>query len=112
MANEPPTGLLFCSKIHTPMMRIKLQEKMPEFDWHLGDSDMYPDYYVAGRRPDGLKVRIEPEDEPGEFYLGVYFARMAAMPKAEERLAIARQIHVELLPIVEGTLKSGGNQRG
>ena len=81
---------------------MKLQEKMPVFNWHLGDSDLYPDYYVVGKRPDGLKVKIEPEDEPSEFYVGVYFSEMAEFPQAEERLAIAQQIHKELLPIVEG----------
>jgi hypothetical protein len=102
MANEPPTGLLFRSKIHTPMMRMKLKEKMPEFDWRLGDSDLYSYYYLYGKRPDGLMVRIEPEDEPGEFYLGVYLSHMAVFPQAEEQLAIAQQIHKEVLPIVEG----------
>ena len=102
MANEPPTGLLFRSRLHTGTMRTMLQEKMPEFNWHLGDSDLYPDYYVVGKRPDGLTVKIFPEDEPGEFYVGVYFYGMAAFPQAGERLVIAQQVHKELLPIVEG----------
>jgi len=102
MANEPPTGLLFRSKLGTPEMRTKLQEKMPEFNWHLGDSDLYSYYYVVGKRPDGLKVKITPEDEPDEYYLGVYFGERGVFPQAEEALAIAQQIHNELLPIVEG----------
>ena len=102
MAKEPPTGLLFRSKLGTPEMRTKLKEKMPEFDWHLGDSDFYRSYYVHGKRPDGLRVRIEPEDEPDEYYLGVYFRSMVVFPQADERLAIARQIHKEVMPIVEG----------
>jgi hypothetical protein len=106
MANEPPTGVLFRSELHTPMMRTKLQERMLEFDWHLGDSDLYRCYCVVGKRPDGLRVRIEPEDDPGEFYLGVYFSHMAPFPRDEERLAIAQQIHQELLPIVEGIKKA------
>jgi hypothetical protein len=102
MANEPPTGLLLRSRPYTPEMRTALQEKMPQFNWHLGDSDLYSDHYVVGKRADGLKVRIEPEDEPGEFYVGVYFSDMAVFPQSEERLAIARQIHKDLLPVVEG----------
>ncbi len=106
MANEPPTGLLFDSKLYTPEIRTRLQGKMPEFDWHLGDSDLYSDYYVVGKRSDGLAVKIFPEDEPGEFYVGVYFYGMAALPQDEERLAIAQQVHNQLLPIVEGTRRT------
>lgn len=103
MANEPPTGVLFHSKLGTPEMRTTLQEKMPQFDWHLGDSDLYSCCYVFGKRPDGLKIKIEPEDGPDDYYLGVYFHEMAVLPEAKEALVIARQIHEELLPIVKGT---------
>ena len=102
MVNEPPTGLMFRSKLGTPEMRTKLQEKMPEFNWHLGDSDLYSYYYVVGKRPDGLTVKIFPEDEVDEYYIGVYFYGMAVFPRAEEALAISQQIHNVLLPIVEG----------
>ena len=102
MVNEPPTGVLFRSKLYTPQMRTRLEEKMPEFDWHLGDSDLYPDYYVRGKRADGLTVKIFPEDEPGEFYVGVYCYDMVPFPQDKEALAIAQQMHKELLPIVEG----------
>ena len=105
MANEPPTGVLFRSKLGTPEMRTTLQEKMTEFDWRLGDSDLYSYYYVIGKRPDGLKIKIEPEDDPDEYYLGVYFHEMAVFPEAKEAIAIARQIHKDVLPIVEGIRK-------
>ncbi len=106
MANEPPTGLFFRSKLGTPEMRTKLQEKMPEFNWRCGDSDLYSYYYVVGKRPDGLKVKITPEDEPDEYYLGVYFSEMAIFPQPKEELAIAQQIHEELLLIVGGMRKT------
>ena len=105
MANEPPTGVLFHSKLGTSEMRTRLQEKMPEFNWRLGDSEQYRDYYISGKRTDGLKIEIQPEDAPGEYYLGVYFHEMAVFPEAKEAIAIARQIHKDVLPIVEGIRK-------
>jgi len=117
MANEPPsgghsgrfqpeTGVLFRSKLGTPEMATRLQGKMPEFDCRLGDSDLYRSYYVAGKRTDGLEIKITPEDEPDECYVGVYFAHMAVFPKPKERLAIAQQIHKDALPIVEGVRRA------
>jgi hypothetical protein len=35
----------------------------------------------------------------------VYFADMAAFPAPEARLAMAQQIHPDVLPIVEGARK-------
>ena len=106
MANEPPTGVLFHSKLDLSTMRLRLKEKMPEFDWRQGNSDSYPFDYLRAKRPDGLKVRIEPEDEPGDFYLGVYFRNMKVSLQPEEQLALAHQIHKQVLPIVEGQRKA------
>jgi len=106
MANEPPTGLLFYSKLGTPEMAVRLRGKMPDFDWRLGDSDQYRYYYVAGRRTDGLEIKIIPEDDPDEYYLGVYFSRMAVFPTPERQLATAQQIHQDVLPVVEGARKA------
>jgi hypothetical protein len=106
MANEPPTGLLFHSKLSTPEMSLRLRGKMPDFDWRLGDSDQYRHYYVVGRRTDGLQIKITPEDAPDEYYLGVYFSWMAALPTPERQLATAQQIHQEVLPVVEGARKA------
>ena len=105
MANEPPTGVLFHSKLGTPEMRTRLREKVSEFDWQLGDSDQYRHYYVRGKRFDGVMVKIMPEDEADEYYLGVYFADMPEFPKPDEELAIARRIHDEVLPVVEGVTR-------
>ena len=46
-----------------------------------------------------------PEDEAEGYYLGVYFAEMAAFPAPEARLAMAQQVHREVLPMVEGVRK-------
>jgi hypothetical protein len=102
MANEPPTGVLFHSKLGTPEMATRLGRGMSEFDWRLHDSDQYSYYYVAGKRSDGLTIKITPEDEAEGYYLGVYFAEMAAFPAPEARLAMAQQVHRDVLPIVEG----------
>jgi hypothetical protein len=50
-------------------------------------------------------IKIMPEDEPLEYYLGVYFADMPVFPQPEDRLAIARQIHNIILPIIKGVRK-------
>jgi hypothetical protein len=63
MANDPPTGVLFHSKLGTPEMATRLRRGMSEFDWRLHDSDQYSYYYVAGKRSDGLTIKITPEDE-------------------------------------------------
>lgn len=106
MANEPLTGVLFHSKLGTPEMAARLQEQMPEFNWRLGDSDLYRYYYVVGRRTDGLEIKITPEDEPDQYYLGVYFHAMAAFPAPEQAVAIAEPIHRDVPRIVEGAYKA------
>ena len=106
MANEPPTGVPFHSKLGTPEMATRLRREMSEFDWRLHDSDQYSYYYVAGKRTDGLTIKITPEDEADEYYLGVYFADMAVFPAPEARLAMAQQVHRDALPIVEGVRKA------
>jgi len=103
MANEPLTGALFHSRLGTPEMAILLQEKMPEFNWRLGDSDQYRCYYVSGRRADGLEVKITPEDDPDQYYLGVYFYAMATFPTPPQGIAIAQPIHQHILRVVAGT---------
>jgi len=102
MASEPPTGVFFRSHLATPGMMERLRDKLPEYDWRLGDSDFYRYYYVGGRRADGVRVRIEPEDEDDEYYLGVSCADMAPRPEWESQIAIAREIHQQVLPLVEG----------
>ncbi len=106
MVNEPCTGVLFRSKVRTPEMRTRLQEKMPGFNWRLGDSEQYRDYYISGTRADGLKIEIQPEDEADEYYLAVYFRAMAAAPTRETELVIAREMRDAVLPVVEGIRKS------
>lgn len=96
------TGLVFRSVLGTPEMAKRLERKFPEMTWRLGDSDLYRHYYVMGKRHDGVIVKIMPEDDSDEYYLGVYFADMPEFPKPDEELAIAQQIHAEVLPVVEG----------
>lgn len=99
---QAKTGLVFRSVLGTPEMAERLQRKFPEMAWHLGDSDLYRYYYVTGKRRDGVMVKIMPENDDDEFYLGVYFADMAEFPKPDEGLAIAQQIHAQILPVVKG----------
>lgn len=99
---QPKTGLVFRSKLGTPEMAERLKRKFPEMTWRLGDNDLYRYYYVKGKRQDGVIVKIMPEDDNDEYYLGVYFADMPEFPKDDEQLAIAQQIHAELLPVIEG----------
>ncbi len=82
----------------------RIKRKFPEMVWRLGDSELYRYYYIMGKRNDGLIVKIIPEDESDEYYLGVYFSDMHEFPTPNEQLAIARQIHAEVLPVVEGHL--------
>jgi hypothetical protein len=102
VANEPPTGLFFRSPLGTPEMMERLRDKLPEYDWRLGDSDYFRYYYVRGRRGDGVSVRIEPEDEDDEYYLGVFCANMAPRPDRASQVVIAREIHQQVLALVEG----------
>ena len=99
---QPKTGLVFRSVLGTPEMAERLQRKFPQMTWRLGDSDQYRYYYVMGKRHDGVIVKIMPEDDINEYYLGVYFADMPELPKPHEQFAIAQQIHAEVLPVVEG----------
>jgi hypothetical protein len=98
------TGLVFRSALGTPEMAKRLERTFPEMAWQLGDSDQYRYYYVSGKRHDGVTVKIMPEDADDEYYLGVYFADMPEFPKPDEQLALATQIHAEVLPVVEGVL--------
>jgi len=95
MANEPPTGVFFHSHLATPGMMERLRDKLPEYDWRLGDSDFYRYYYIGGKRADGVRVR-------DEYYLGVSCTHMAPHPEWESQIAIAREIHQQVLPLVEG----------
>jgi len=106
MANEPPTGTYFRSRLGTPEMADRLRAELPEFDWHLGDSDYFRYYYVRGERADGLRVRIEPEDDPDAYYLGVYCGRMRPIPDREWQIATARELHAQVLLLVEGIRRS------
>lgn len=99
---QPETGLVFRSVLSTHQMAERLEVKFPETAWRLGDSDQYRTYYVAGQRRDGVTIRIEPEDEADEYYLGVYFGGMPEIPNRNEQLAGAQQIHQEVLAVVEG----------
>lgn len=106
MADEPPTGTLFRSRLSTGEMVRLLEAGLPEYEWHLGDSDLFRDYYVRGQRSDGVRVRIEPEDDPEEYYLGVYFVAVKPFPDRAWRLETARRIHERVLPLVEGVRRA------
>jgi IMP cyclohydrolase len=102
---QPKTGLVFRSVLGTPEMAERLERKFPRMAWQLGDSDQYRCYYLIGKRYDGVMVKVMPEDEADEYYLGVYFADMPEFPKPDEQLAIAQQIHAEVLLVVEGVTR-------
>ena len=103
--SQPKTGLVFRSVLGTPEMAERLERKFPRMAWQLGDSDQYRCYYLIGKRYDGVMVKVMPEDEADEYYLGVYFADMPEFPKPDEQLAIAQQIHAEVLLVVEGVTR-------
>jgi len=111
VASDPPTGkyaatgTCFRSRLATREMVGRLEHESPEFEWHVGDSDQYRDYYLRGERADGVRVRIEPEDESDEYYLGVYFAGMKVFPDEPWRIETARRIQERMLPVVEGIPK-------
>jgi hypothetical protein len=70
------TGLVFWSVLETPKMMKRLERKFPEIAWQLHDSDLYRYYYMMGKRYDEVIVKIMPEDNSDEYYLGVYFSDM------------------------------------
>jgi len=65
-------ALIFESKHDIKSMISVLRKKISIIEWRMGDSD-YEGYYVLGRTEDGIKVKITKEDEPGKYYLGIYF---------------------------------------
>lgn len=106
MANEPATGVVFRSVLGPFEMAERLREKMPDFEWRLGDSEYYRYYYVYGKRADGLKIVIAPEEEADEHHLGVYFEDPSAFPEMGDKLAIARQMHAKVLSGLGVTLNA------
>jgi hypothetical protein len=106
MVDEPPTGVFFRSSLGTPEMAKRLRDGLPEFEWSLGDSDQYRYYHVRGKRPDGLRIKIEPEDAPDEYYLGVYFIGLGTVPDRTQQIAIAQRLHEQVLPLVEGVRRA------
>jgi hypothetical protein len=96
------TGFDFKSSLGTPEMARRLERKFPDMAWKRGDSDQYRYYYVTGIRQDEVVVKITPEDESDGYYLGVYFADMPEFPRPDDQIAIAKKIHAEVLPVVEG----------
>ena len=65
-------ALIFESKRDIKSMISILRKKIPDIEWRMGDSD-YEGYYVLGRTEDGIRVKITEEDEPGTYFLGIYF---------------------------------------
>jgi len=62
------------SKLDIKSMISILRIKMPSIQWRMGDSDnRYYGYYVLGHARNGIKIKIIKEDEPGKYYLGIYF---------------------------------------
>ncbi len=112
MASVPPTGgyvqtgAYFRSRLATRQMVGRLEQELPEYEWRVGDSDQYRDYYLRGKRADGVHLKIEPEDEPDEYYLGVYFGEMRPLPDAPWRIDTARQLCERVLSVVEGVPRS------
>lgn len=65
-------AFIFRSKHDIKSMISILREKIYSIDWRMGDS-YYEGFYVLGRTKDGIKIKITEEDEPGKYYLGIYF---------------------------------------
>ena len=67
-------ALIFESKLDIKSMTRILRKKIKDIEWRMGDSDFpYLGFYVLGRTEDGIKIKITEEDEPGKYYLGIYF---------------------------------------
>ena len=65
-------ALIFESKLDIKSMISILRKKIPNIEWRMGDSE-YDGFYVLGRTKDRIKIKITEEDEPGKYFLGIYF---------------------------------------
>jgi hypothetical protein len=65
-------AFIFWSKLDIKSMISILRVKIPSIEWSMGDSH-WEGFYVRGRTKDGIKIKITEEDEPGNYYLGIYF---------------------------------------
>ena len=65
-------ALIFESNRDIKSMISILRKKIPSIEWRMGDSE-YDGFYVLGRTKDRIKIKITEEDEPGTYFLGIYF---------------------------------------
>lgn len=63
---------IFRSEIDIKSMISILRKKIPSIEWRMGDRE-YDGFYVLGHAKNGIKIKITEEDEPGKYYLGIYF---------------------------------------
>jgi hypothetical protein len=65
---------IFRSELDIKSMISILREKITSIEWRMGDSEnRYYGFYVLGHTRNGIIIKIIEEDEPGKFYLGIYF---------------------------------------
>ena len=82
------------SKLDIKSMISILRIKMPGISWRMGDSDnLYYGFYVLGHTENGIKIKIIEEDEPGTYYLGIYFygTKNSFSPEQERKVAAQLQ---------------------
>lgn len=65
-------GCIFKSELDIKSMILILRKKIPNIEWRMGDSE-YDGFYVLGNTKNGIKIKITEEDDPGKYYLGIYF---------------------------------------
>jgi len=85
---------LIRSKFGIKSMISILRIMMPHIEWRMGDSDnLYYGFYVLGHTRNGIKIKIIKEDDPGTYYLGIYFydTKHPFSPEQEEKVAAELQ---------------------
>lgn len=95
------TGFFFKNKLNIDEIWDRLRLKMPQINWKLGNKYYEGGYYIFGFRSDGVKIKINKEDNENEYYLGVYFCYMPVFPDNQKRQALAKQIHKEILSAIK-----------
>ena len=91
-------GSLIRSKFGIKSMISILRIRMPSIEWRMGDSDnLYYGYYVLGQTRNGIKIKIIEEDDPGIYYLGIYFYGTKHPFSPEQELKVGAKLQHRIM---------------